>query len=381
MTGPNGSWAFVIVAGGSGSRIGGTPKQFRTLGTKPMWMWSASVARALYEAGEIDEAVVVFPKGFRAPEGFWGVSVEGGAVRTESVVNGLIASRSSFVLVHDAARPFLSLALCRALMARTEAGCGVVPLLPSTDSLKRVEGNAVSVVCREHVFRTQTPQAFEREALLDVLRSSGEATDEASLWLAAGRPLAYVEGEEANFKVTTEFDWHVARALAEGRRETRTGFGYDVHELVPGRGLILGGVRIPSPLGLLGHSDADILCHAISDALLGAAGEGDIGTIFPASDPRYRDADSTKLMEEVLGRLAKRGWRPVWIDVVLVAQVPRLGGALPGILENLGSRFMVYNLADKINLKVKSGEFVGDVGRAESMVCYATATIERDAVF
>jgi 2-C-methyl-D-erythritol 4-phosphate cytidylyltransferase/2-C-methyl-D-erythritol 2,4-cyclodiphosphate synthase len=165
----------------------------------------------------------------------------------------------------------------------------------------------------------------------------------------------------------------------EGARETRVGFGWDVHELVPHRRLVLGGVEFQSPLGLLGHSDADIVCHAVSDALLGAAGEGDIGTLFPASDEQYRNIGSTVLLSRVIGLLTKKNWRVVNVDVVLVAQIPRLGGEIRKITENLKSFFAVNSTCVGVNVKIKSGEYVGSVGRAECMTCYAVASAERRA--
>jgi 2-C-methyl-D-erythritol 4-phosphate cytidylyltransferase/2-C-methyl-D-erythritol 2,4-cyclodiphosphate synthase len=241
-----------------------------------------------------------------------------------------------------------------------------------------VNGGVITVVPRDRIFRTQTPQSFRREDLLRVIESSpGHATDEATLWLSGAKKLEYIPGDEKNFKITTDFDWIIAKLFVHESRETRTGFGYDIHELAPGRRLVLGGVEIPSPLGLVGHSDADVVCHAISDALLGAAGLGDIGTLFPASDDSYRDMDSTVLLERVLKLLTKEGWSVNWIDVTLIAQVPRLGAVMPGIADNLGRRFTIYKLMGKINIKVKSGEFIDGAGRGECMICHAVAMIDR----
>jgi 2-C-methyl-D-erythritol 4-phosphate cytidylyltransferase/2-C-methyl-D-erythritol 2,4-cyclodiphosphate synthase len=332
--------------------------------------------------GLINELVIVFPGNSDTKEN-WNLRcpvkiARGGALRSGSVLNGLKAASSEFVLIHDAARPFLSLDICEALMEKTTAEQGVIPLLQSVDSLKEVNDGIITVVPRDRIFRTQTPQSFRREDLLQVLESSsGHATDEATLWLAAAKKLEYIPGDEKNFKITTDFDWVIAKLFVYESRETRTGFGYDIHELVPGRRLVLGGVDIPSPLGLSGHSDADVICHAISDALLGAAGLGDIGTFFPASDDRYRDIDSTILLEQVLELLTKDGWSVTWIDVTLAAQVPRLGAAIPKISDNLGQRFTIYKLIGKISIKVKSGEFIGGVGRGECMTCHAVAVIDR----
>jgi 2-C-methyl-D-erythritol 4-phosphate cytidylyltransferase/2-C-methyl-D-erythritol 2,4-cyclodiphosphate synthase len=378
------SWSFILMAAGSGRRVGGVPKQFRMLGGRPLWRWSAGVAEEMYLMGEISELVVVFPDGGNlAEEGETTglkcpvVLASGGAERTLSVLNGLRSASSDFVMIHDAARPFLNREVCKRLMEKTSEESGAIPLLSSADSLKEFHGEQMSPVPRERIFRTQTPQAFPRRPLIEALDGAGVATDEASVWLDASGKLAWTQGDEKNFKITTDFDWRVAQSLVNTFRETRTGFGYDVHEMIPGRKLVLGGLEIPFEMGLLGHSDADVICHAISDALLGAAGLGDIGSLFPASDERYKDVDSTFILESVLLMIAQDGWAPSWIDAVLVAQVPRLGAVMPDILKNLGKRFTVYNLIEKINLKVKSGERVSGIGRAECMECSAVATIER----
>jgi 2-C-methyl-D-erythritol 4-phosphate cytidylyltransferase/2-C-methyl-D-erythritol 2,4-cyclodiphosphate synthase len=383
MSPPADTWSFILVAAGAGTRMGGVPKQFRTLGGRPLWVWSANIAEELHKRGRVDELIVVMPRGREESPGSFHldcpVSVtRGGSTRSESVMNGLAMARSDFVLIHDAARPFLDAEMCEALMDSATKLRGAVPLLSSVDSLKMIEGNGMRAIPRDIIRRTQTPQAFHRESIIKVLEASpAGSTDEASLWLEMSRDLAWVDGSEKNFKVTTEFDWSVATSIVNGSRETRVGVGYDVHELVPGRRLVLGGVEIPSVLGLLGHSDADIICHAASDALLGAAGEGDIGTLFPASDESYRNADSAVLLAEVLRLMAKRRWRVSWLDVVLIAQVPKLGGYIPEIVAGLHKLFTDSAFDVRLSVKVKSGEFTGSVGRAECMICHAVATLER----
>lgn len=378
-------WAFVLVAAGAGSRIGGAPKQFRRLGALPLWRWSAETAAALCGQGGIEELIVVFPAQVSGGE-IPGLRdfprplkcVQGGATRTESVRNGLAATDADYVLIHDAARPFLSEETCFALMQGTGPDRGCVPLLASVDSLKRVKGDSIAAISRDSIYRTQTPQAFPRKPLLELLsRPDVTATDEATVWLEAGKNLDYIPGDEKNFKITTAFDWMTAQALVEASREIRTGIGYDVHELVPGRRLVLGGVDVESPLGLLGHSDADAVCHTVMDALLGAAGEGDIGTLYPATDETYRDADSMELLADVLRRLQEKRWNIAWIDLVLMAQTPRLASKIPEIRNNLIKVFTAIGFDAKINLKVKSGEFVGSIGRGECVTCFATATLER----
>lgn len=391
------TWSFVLVAAGSGSRMGGgkdraLPKQFWILGGLPLWLWSARVAESLCLGGDIDELVVVFPQSFMDCDDFkacarggknFGLKCNvkftaGGASRADSVKRGLAAASSDFVLVHDAARPFLTDRICLDLIEAADFEKGAVPLLASVDSLKSIQGTSISAMDRASVYRTQTPQAFARERLAEAMESyAGEATDEASAWLFSSLELGRVGGDEANFKITTDYDWRLANSLICGMRESRTGFGYDVHELVPERPLVLGGVPLSSPMGLLGHSDADVICHAISDALLGAAGLGDIGTLFPASDEKYKGADSSLLLEQVLELIHEDGWRIAWLDATLIAQIPRLGDKIAEILDNLKMLFTRNGQQAKLSLKVKSGEHVGSVGRAECMICNAVATIER----
>jgi 2-C-methyl-D-erythritol 4-phosphate cytidylyltransferase/2-C-methyl-D-erythritol 2,4-cyclodiphosphate synthase len=362
--------------------MGGEPKQFRRLGRFPMWKWSARIADELHSRGMIDELVVVFPAGyeFKREEHAFSVPTTytvGGHTRTESVMNGLTASRSEFAMIHDAARPFLPPWICERLVETVTEDAGAVPLLESHDSLKVVDGE-ISVIPREKIFRTQTPQAFKRNAIMDVIDSNPRgAADEATLWIGAGKKLASVPGSPANFKITGDFDWLTAAAMAESGRIARVGMGYDVHELVPGRKLVLGGVAVDAEFGLLGHSDADVVCHAIADALLGAAGEGDIGTMFPSSEERYKDADSTELLKTVLSLIAGKGWTLGNADAVLAAQIPRLGHKIGQIVSNLTRLIRAFFPYAELSVKVKSGEGIGSVGRAECMQCHAVALIEK----
>jgi 2-C-methyl-D-erythritol 4-phosphate cytidylyltransferase/2-C-methyl-D-erythritol 2,4-cyclodiphosphate synthase len=376
------TWSFVLVAAGNGTRMGGEPKQFRRLGQFPMWKWSARVADELHARGMIDELVVVFPAGYEFKREGNAFSVPtfytvGGYTRTESVRNGLEVSRSEFAMIHDAARPFLPACICERLMDIVTEETGAVPLLESHDSLKMVDGG-INIIPREKIFRTQTPQAFKKNEILNVIDSSPcVAADEAALWIRAGKKLVSVPGSPANFKITGDFDWLTARAIAESGRIARVGMGYDVHELVPGRKLVLGGLAIDAELGLLGHSDADIVCHAIADALLGAAGEGDIGTMFPASEERHRSANSMELLKTVLGLITGKGWIVANVDAVLAAQIPRLGDKIGRIVSNLTKLIRVFCPYAELCVKVKSGEGIGSVGRAECMQCHAVALIEK----
>jgi 2-C-methyl-D-erythritol 4-phosphate cytidylyltransferase/2-C-methyl-D-erythritol 2,4-cyclodiphosphate synthase len=287
-------------------------------------------------------------------------------------------------MVHDAARPFVGEGLLRALMEAAAPTVGAVPVIPVAEAVKRVDpGGKVRAVDREGLYTTQTPQSFFRETLTRVLAESNASfKDEAEAWLAAGLELRCVEGERLNFKVTWPEDLELARALVASRKNrggeslVRTGIGYDVHRLVPERALVLGGVTIPSPLGLLGHSDADVLAHAVADALLGAAGQPDIGNLFPASDEGYKNADSMELLRRVVERVKGYRWEIAWVDAVIEAQVPRLNAHLPAIKEKL-SALLNPGGGPCINVKAKSAEGTGDPGSGKSMVCYAVVTLTR----
>ena len=382
------NWSFLITAGGSGSRLGGVPKQFRMLGGASVWRWSFAAADKLRRMGRVRDIVMTVPReSFAALAGEaekLGLTlVEGGRSRSESVTKGLRACRGPHVLVHDGARPFISEELCLRLMDAVEAeGSGAVPLLPSTDSLKVVEdGRITGVADRSLYFRTQTPQAFPLRELIEVMENSPDGgTDEASLWLAAGKKIVPVEGEEMNFKITSQFDWETACALARGGAEVerRTGHGYDIHQLAEGRPLIIAGVKVEGvSYGLLGHSDADLVAHTVMDALLGAAGEPDIGTLFPATDEKWRGADSMALLRTVLELLASKGWRAEWVDVTLNAQRPKLGHLVPAFIESMNRALGGDETKRIFNMKVKSAERCGSAGRGECMICHGVATIVR----
>ncbi|MBQ6776400.1 MAG: 2-C-methyl-D-erythritol 4-phosphate cytidylyltransferase [Synergistaceae bacterium] len=361
-------FSFIIVAGGKGSRMG-EMKQFLPLGDRLVWQWSADCAEAL-----ASEVILVVPSGYETPPGGAGGRssfkvVHGGSQRAESVLNGLKAASSDFVMIHDAARPFVERDMLLELMKATDEDTGAIPVLPVADALKKIDADGnISIVNRDGLFATQTPQSFPREKLIAALEGHLDAKDEAEAWLNAGHKLKTVEGRRLNFKITWQDDMLMARSLVNSKL-TRTGLGYDVHQLVPERKLILGGVNIKgSPLGLLGHSDADLLTHAVMDAILGAAGLADIGNIFPASDESFKDADSVELLREVLRRVEAEGWRVDFVDAVVEAQVPRLNGYREEIKASLERFFPV-------NIKFKSAESLNDAGRGLSMTCWAVATL------
>ena len=379
--------SFILVAAGRGKRMGGPlPKQYAQTAGLELWEWSARLADSLSRQSLVDELVLVVPaedleifqgkcRHFHIPV----VLAAGGEERSASVMNGLTAARGKIVLVHDAARPLASEGLCRELLEKARVTGGAIPVIPVADALKQYRGNRLETLDREGILRAQTPQAFAREELIEAMKRFGKGTrDESEAWGAAGKQVALVRGETANIKVTFPEDLFVAHSLLAGQLEWRTGFGYDIHPLVPGRKLILGGIRIPSRLGLDGHSDADCLCHAASDAILGGAGLPDIGTLFPASSEEYRDAFSLDLFREAADRVHREGWRISWIDLALKAQVPRLGESVSRIVDSMGKALGLGSGSRVVNLKVKSGEGLGVVGEGRCMKCHAVATLSRN---
>jgi len=370
------NFSFIIVAGGQGTRLG-AKKQFMDLGGKVLWQWSADEAAKLKNISEI---ILVIPKDFDSNQISWdgGISfkiIHGGDTRSESVLNGLNAAENDYVLIHDAARPFADVNLFLALMNATDEITGAIPLLPVADALKKIENNSnsnsLSIINRDGFYITQTPQSFPREKLIEAVKKNLNAKDEAESWLNSGYKLTPVEGQRLNFKITWQEDMTIAQSLINNNKITRTGLGYDVHQLVPERKLILGGIPIKdSPLGLLGHSDADLLTHAIMDSILGAAGLEDIGNIFPASDEKFKNADSIELLKEVLSLVNALGWSVEFVDAVVEAQVPKLNKYREEIINNLKKFF-------DVNIKFKSAENLNDSWRGLSMTCWVCATVSR----
>ena len=376
--------SFVILAAGKGERLGGQPKQFRPLGGKALWRWSLDRARALVADGLVDEIVLVLPSSDLvneiAPSLLDGVvTVTGGATRALSVREALRVSSCEAVLLHDAARPFLETELCQRLLNAFSGENAVIPLLPEANALKRVDKNGVTPVDRDGLYITQTPQLFPRVPLLELLDQARDfaCKDEAELWIQNGKKLDWVPGAQKNFKVTERGDWEMACELALESAICRCGLGYDVHPLVPGRPLVLGGVAVPSRLGLDGHSDADVLAHAVSDAVLSAAGLPDIGTLYPASDERYRDVYSMKLLADVVARARECGWNIEWISAVLTAQTPRLSPWKDAIIRSLESVLG----EGRVSVTFKSGEGVEPAGTSRAIFVWASATMQKSRVF
>jgi 2-C-methyl-D-erythritol 4-phosphate cytidylyltransferase / 2-C-methyl-D-erythritol 2,4-cyclodiphosphate synthase len=390
------SVAAIIPAGGQGSRIGGTlPKQFLDLGDGSV-MLSRSI-EAIASCGEVDEIVVALPPAasldWRPESPSVGVRVvvaTGGARRQDSVRNALacVSPHADLIVVHDAARPFASADLfSRTIRAAREHGAAIAAL-PASDTVKQTEGGAGGRVIsatlrRETIYLAQTPQAFRREILEAGFERGGDvlATDDAALVERAGYPVYVVEGEAGNIKVTTPTDLDNARARVRAALPTpdllRIGTGYDLHQLVEGRPLVLAGVRIPFDRGLKGHSDADIVCHAVTDAVLGAAALGDIGQLFPDTAAAWKDADSLVLLERAMTLVTAAGYRIVNADATIVAERPKL---LPYVKQMRANLARVLGVSEEaVSVKGKTNEQLDATGRGEAMACHAIALLARQS--
>jgi 2-C-methyl-D-erythritol 4-phosphate cytidylyltransferase / 2-C-methyl-D-erythritol 2,4-cyclodiphosphate synthase len=377
--------AAILAAAGLGTRIGGDlPKQFRDLGDGTDMLRRS--LRTLVECPLVTEIVVAFPPDRVADVDSLGgrkpiVSVAGGPRRQDSVANALakVSDVADLIVIHDAARPFASLDLFERTIRAAASHGAAIAALPVTDTVKQVAGANHGKVIRatlprETIYLAQTPQAFKREVLAQALANGAElvATDEAMLVERAGMPVHIVEGEPGNIKVTTPDD--LAR-IPMRAATTRIGTGYDLHRLVTGRPLILAGVRIPFERGLDGHSDADIVCHAVTDAILGAAALGDIGRLFPDTDAKWKDADSIQLLQAAARHLSAVRFAVINVDVTVVAEQPKLLSYLDQMRANLAAALAIDKSA--VSIKGKTNEGLGETGRGEAMACHAVALVAR----
>jgi 2-C-methyl-D-erythritol 4-phosphate cytidylyltransferase / 2-C-methyl-D-erythritol 2,4-cyclodiphosphate synthase len=391
----------IIAAGGRGLRFGGSvPKQLLAVGGRSIL--ERSVALFLAHAA-IDEVVVALPAELLAdPPSFLRSSqkplqlVAGGARRQDSVISAFKAAneRSDVIVVHDAARPLATGDLVsRTIAAAAESGAALAALAAS-DTVKRSASNPFSdarsgellvaeTIPRESIFLAQTPQAFRRDVLRDALALAGtlvEVTDEATLVERAGRPVRLVQGEATNIKITTPEDLQIAETLVRGGKPARTGragVGYDLHRLVEGRPLVLGGVTIPFGRGLMGNSDADAVCHAITDAILGAAAEGDIGRHFPDTDPVWHNASSVDLLRRAAQFLRDRGLEVGNVDASVIAERPRLAPYIDAMRANVAGALGVSVTC--VSIKGKTNEGVGELGRGEAIAVHAIALVRQSS--
>lgn len=372
-----GKTAALIVAAGQGVRAGATvPKQYARLAGKPMIAHSHA---ALSSHPAIEEVLVVIGEGQDAalakalgPVPF----AVGGATRRESVRNGLAAIDADRVLIHDAARPFLSHAVIDALLAALETHEGALPALPVADTLARGGDVLGEMVPRDGLVRVQTPQAFHMATIVEAHRlwpEGREATDDAQMVRALGREVALVPGDIELEKITHPADFAAAEARHAAAMRVRTAQGYDVHRFATGEALWLGGVQIPHSKGLSGHSDADVALHAITDALLGVIGAGDIGMHFPPSDPQWRGAASARFLEHAAALLAAQGGVIDFIDLTIICEAPKIGPHRAAIRASVAA---ILKLPEsQVSVKATTTERLGFTGRGEGMAAQAIATV------
>ncbi len=366
----------VILAAGQGSRFGGD-KTSITLRGKPLWRYSYDTFQA--HPGIDAVGVIASDSHIDAIRSLadGAVFVEvGGSTRTESSRRAVACSRCDRILIHDAARPFVSSALIDRVLAALDTHPAAAPAVPVTDTIRRLSDGGAETLDRRQLVAMQTPQAVVHSVLAKAYsESTGEFTDEMALLESVGIQPEFVPGENLNFKVTTPDD--LARAAAVlGAAEVRTGIGYDIHPFSsdPARQLVLGGVPFEGP-GLEGHSDADVLLHAVTDALLGAAGLGDIGQHFPNQDPRWRNADSTQFLRFGAGLLREQGWQVVNVDVTVIAEFPKIMGRSAEIREAIARALDID--PSRVSVKATTNERLGSIGRGEGIASFATATIRQ----
>lgn len=380
--------AALIVAAGAGTRFGGDlPKVFVPLAGLPLLAWSL---RAYGRHPAVQSLCVVTAEEYRAPAARlceaqltvpWQV-VAGGAVRRQSVHKGLQALRAcapDLVAIHDGARPLVSPEVISDGLAVAARHGAALAALPVVDTVKRTDGagRVTATLDRRELQLAQTPQTFRFDLIYrahEQAEAEGwEVTDDAMLVERCGHPVYASRGDRRNLKITVPEDLLMAQSLLSPPGAPRVGHGFDLHRLVAGRRLVLGGVQVQYERGLLGHSDADAPLHAVCDALLGAAGLGDIGRHFPDTDPAYKDADSRQLLRRV-GELARAaGWLVGNIDVTILAQAPRLAPHLPAMCEATAAALGVPPAL--INYKATTTEKLGPIGEGEAIAAEAVALL------
>jgi len=364
------------------------PKQYRPLAGTSVLRHSVM---AFVDHPRVDAVRVVIADGHRAlyDAATAGLDllgpVTGGVERQESVRRGLeslAASAPDRVLIHDAARPFVPPVVIDRVLDALDASPAALPVLPVVDTLKRGSGGLVEfTVPREDLWRAQTPQGFRYPEILAAHRETTAgltATDDAALAERAGLEVALVEGAEDAGKLTTAEDLARAEARLGRAFETRVGTGFDVHRIGPGSTMMLGGVSIPHPGALVGHSDADVCLHALTDAILGALGDGDIGTHFPPSDPRWRGASSDRFLQDAVRRVRERGGRVVHLDLTVICERPKIGPHRGAMQERIAG---ICGLpVHRVSVKATTTERLGFTGRGEGVAAQAAATIVMPAV-
>ena len=386
--------SVIIAAAGAGRRLGSsTPKQLLDIGGGTILQHSL---RAFHTHPLVSEIVVVLPGdrsadrsalaagGIEARNGPAVHAVSGGERRQDSVAAAFdrVSAEAEVVLIHDAARPFVGADLIERTIAATKMHGAAIAAVRAHDTVKRVAFDSgapviVETIPRDAVYLAQTPQGFRRDVLaaaVAVGRSGVEATDEAALAERAGYRVHVVDGDPGNVKITTEEDLDAARQRMAGRGlADRVGTGYDLHRLVEGRPLVIGGVTIPFERGALGHSDADVACHAATDAILGAACLGDIGRHFPDTDPRWKDADSLALLRHAARLVHGKGYEVGNLDITVILERPKIKDGIDEMRRRLADALGVD--PSRVSVKGKTNEGVDAIGRGEAIAAHAVALL------
>ncbi len=374
----------LVVAAGRGTRLGGErPKQYRILGGQALLRHSVE---RLAAHPRIDQVRIVFHPDDQDlyEQAVAGLDllppVAGGAARQDSARRGLESLdplAPSHVLIHDAARPFIDDAVIDRVLDALEAAPGAIPALPILDTVKRgANGIVTGTLDRAELWRVQTPQGFDYRAILAAHRAVAglELTDDAAVAERAGLAVRLVEGAETNFKVTTSEDFARAEKLTASAGDYRSGQGFDVHAFGPGDHVWLCGLKVPHSHGLVGHSDADVGLHALTDAILGALGAGDIGMHFPPSDPKWRGAPSHLFLRHAADLVAQAKGRIVHVDVTLICEAPRIGPHRDAMVAKIAD---ILGLAtSRVSVKATTTEKLGFLGRSEGMAAQAIATLQ-----
>lgn len=369
----------LIVAAGSGSRMGGEmPKQYRPLAGKPLLRHAAEALLAHQRINAVRVVIGAGQEG-QAAAALAGLDVDtlilGGAERADSVRAGLEAIGDGIVLVHDAARPFCPPEVVDRLLDALSKADGAVPVLPVADTLAKGDSELRGTVNRTQLLRIQTPQAFHVEDLRYAYDEAGSSTptDESTVMQEAGLKVATVAGDEVLHKLTSPRDWERAEMMLAARMISRSGTGFDVHAFEGPGPLIMGGISIEHPQGLSGHSDADVVLHAITDALLGAAALGDIGQHFPPSDPQWKGAASDRFLRHAADLIRAKGGIIDHVDCTVICEAPKVGPYRSAIQARVAEILAVK--PEAVSIKATTTEQLGFTGRREGIASSAIATI------
>jgi len=387
----NGTIVALVVAAGRGERAGdgGVPKQYRPIAGVPLLARTLAALLAAPRIGRVvpvigeDQGELYAALGLDDPR--LAPPVTGGETRQVSVLKGLealAADAPDMVLIHDGARPFVDAAVIDSVIAALDGADGALPVTLVTDTIKRsTDGKTVGgTEDRTQLFAAQTPQGFHFAPIYDAHRRaiamSDGFTDDAAIAEWAGLSVALAEGDARNFKVTLPGDFERAERTIEGERamETRVGSGFDVHAFGEGDAVILGNISIPHSAKLKGHSDADVVLHALSDALYGALADGDIGKHFPPSEMEWKDADSAQFLEHAAGLVRARGGRIVHLDATIICERPKIGPHVEPMRKRIAEIAGIS--ASRVAVKATTSERLGFTGREEGIAAQAVATIE-----